>query len=364
MSAAEAPYYPNGNHYPNMVNFRFADLFAGIGGFRLGCETLGGQCVRSAEVDYHACKVYCDNFGEPFGPESDRLPNDIRDIGIPGANSDLPNPDVITAGFPCQPYSRCYTKAKGIADPRGGPMFAELLRVIHREQPPLVVLENVPGLLSPRAKSAWDMLHDGLMAYRYRMTFRVVNAIEWVPTRRKRLFVVAWKPGPFSESAPDISLDGLGDGNCGLTLGDIVEPLSAQEAKAFRLTAKLWEYLRKHREDQRAAGRNFGYQDFELDQPANVITARYNRDGSECLLWDEWSRRACPPRPRKLTVREAARVMGFPDTFRFTETSGREAYRLIGNAVCPPVVSAVVRRCLPFLRWAKANKRRMAEGPL
>ena len=303
--------------------FTFVDLFAGIGGFRLGLESVGGTCVYSVERDKFARQTYEANFGEP--PQGE----DVRDV------EDLPPHDVMAAGFPCQPFSLAGVSKKsslgrehGFLDPTQGTLFFELARLIERSRPSVLLLENVKHLLRHDGGVTYRVIRDRLEKLGYNVTESVVDARSWVPQHRERVFIVGLNRDIYGARRFEFPSTPLG----GPTLRTI---LAQGHDTKYVLSAHLWRYLRDYAEKHRAAGHGFGYGLFGMDDVARTLSARYHKDGSEILIRTKG-------RPRRLTPRECAFLMGFPESFRIV-CSDTQAYRQFGNAVVVPVVEHLAR---------------------
>jgi DNA (cytosine-5)-methyltransferase 1 len=321
------------------VPFRFIDLFAGIGGFRLALESLGGKCVMSSEWDRYAQKTYKAWFDEvPAG--------DIRQI----ERESIPDHDVLAAGFPCQPFSiagvskkKSLGRAHGFGDVVQGNLFFDLAAVIKAKRPPVVFLENVKNLKSHDGGRTWKVIHDTLVQLRYRVFHKVIDAIEWVPQHRERIYIVCFDRDIFPDSPPFQFPIGSGLPPC--HLGTILEP---RPDPKYTLSDHLWQYLQDYRERHESKGNGFGFGLAPPQGTTRTLSARYYKDGSEILV---------PQRgrnPRRLTPRECARLMGFPDSLPIV-VSDTQAYRQFGNAVVPPVVEAIGREILAVLAWHFGN---------
>jgi DNA (cytosine-5)-methyltransferase 1 len=305
--------------------FRFIDLFAGIGGIRMGLEQAGGSCVYSVEIDRFARQTYEANFGVCEG-------SDVRDV----RGRDLPRYDVLTAGFPCQPFSIAGVSKKlslgrvhGFEDEKSGNLFFEIVRLIEEapRPPPVLFLENVKNLVGHDGGITFRVIRGKLEALGYHFRHRVIDAQTWVPQHRERTFMVCLHRDVFGEEAfefpqPPSDL-------ARRTMGDILE---AQPDEKYTLSQHLWDYLRAYALKHQAAGNGFGYGIVGPESIARTLSARYHKDGSEILV------RTDGPTPRRLTPRECARLMGFPDTFEIP-VSDTQAYRQFGNSVVMPVVA-------------------------
>lgn len=300
--------------------FTFADLFAGIGGMRLGLEAAGGRCVFSSEIDAHSRRTYAANFGEePQG--------DIRAVRA----SDVPGHDVLAAGFPCQPFSaagvskrRSMGAPDGLADEGQGLLFFEILRIARKKRPAALLLENVKGLRFHNGGSTLGAMLGALEGAGYSARHGVLDASALVPQRRERLFIAGFR-GQVDFEFPEIE----GPRPALRTI------LSARAAPKYTLTDGVWAALRRHAARSRRRGSGFGHTVADPDGPSRTLSARYHKDGSEILV-----RQGRGKNPRRLTPRECVLLMGFPAGFGLPVSDSR-AYRQLGNAVVPAVVAAI-----------------------
>lgn len=315
--------------------FWFIDVFAGIGGFRKGLEAAGGTCRYSIERDTHARQTYLANFQHE--PDSaDVVPfADLLDSG----DAALPAYHLLAAGFPCQPFSiagvskkRSLGRSHGFADETQGTLFFELARLIRVSSPPILLLENVKNLLHHDHGRTINVIESTLGELGYTVSKSVVDAQHWVPQHRERLFIVGLRRDlygvepfrfPALEARP-LRMEQL--------WGSVIRD-SDGDAEKYVLTENLWTYLQEYKAKHRAAGHGFGYGLVSKDPMAitRTLSARYYKDGSEILIPTEGDR------PRRLSPRECARLMGFEDDFKLV-VSAQQAYRQFGNAVVPKVV--------------------------
>lgn len=318
--------------------FRFIDLFAGIGGFRLAFDKAGGQCVFASEWNRHAAFTYETNFKH-------RPAGDITKIPA----SEIPNHDVLTAGFPCQPFSIAgVTKHNALGSEHGfrhatqGTLFFDVARVIETKQPKAFVLENVKNLLSHDKKRTFAVIRKTLEEeLKYKIHCEVIDAKKVVPQHRERIFIVGFRQDVDDSTFKFPTFRGKAK-----TLREI---LDEEVEPKYTLTNHLWTYLRNYAEKHKAKGNGFGCSVVDLDGTTRTLSARYYKDGSEILIPQEGRN------PRRLTPRECARLMGYPDTFRI-EVSDTQAYRQFGNSVVVPVISGVAREVAKCL-LNKANRK-------
>lgn len=322
--------------------FRFIDLFAGIGGIRLGLQQSGGTCVYSVEIDPHARRTYEANFGPCEAA-------DIRDVDP----ADIPPYDVLAAGFPCQPFSIAGVskklslgRAHGFDDATSGNLFFEIVRLAEATQPPVLFLENVKNLRSHDRGNTFRVILAALNQLGYEVAERVIDARHWVPQHRERTFIVAFRRSVFAgrrysfpalpQTAPP-------------TLRSVLD--SWYDPK-YVLSDHLWGYLQEYARKHRAAGNGFGYGLVTGNDVARTLSARYHKDGSEILI-DTGG-----PLPRRLTPIEAARLMGYPNPRQVSAripvaeierdpesfvipVSDTQAYRQLGNSVVVPVIKHI-----------------------
>lgn len=328
--------------------FRFAELFAGIGGLRLGFESIGGKCVFTSEWDSYCQKTYKLNF-----PDDDHeISGDIREFSKNPAL--VPRHDVLLAGFPCQPFSIAgVSKKNALGRPHGflcdtqGTLFFDTAQIIAHHRPPVFLLENVKNLEG----------HDGGVTFRtimnvlenelnYHVQSRVISSEPWVPQKRERIFIVGFR----DETNFDFDSLKIPPRESGPKLGSILEPTVDPK---YTLTAHLWKYLQDYKAKHQAKGNGFGYSVFGPNDVTRTLSARYYKDGSEVLIDQQRGR------PRRLTPRECARLMGFDRgsrTFKI-DVSDTQAYRQFGNAVVVPVVEFVADALKPHIEAALAMKK-------
>jgi len=316
---------PRVERIPAAVPFTFIDLFAGIGGMRIGLERAGGTCVFSSEWDTYCQRTYKEWFHEtPHG--------DLHSI----APSEIPHHEVLAAGFPCQPFSiagvskkNSLGRAHGFKDATQGTLVFSLASIIEEKRPPVLLLENVKNLISHDRGRTWEVICSTLEDLKYTVFWKVIDAAGWVPQHRERVFIVCFDRAVFGEH-PSFRFP-IPPPNP----PKLREILDSAPAKKYTLTDHLWKYLQQYAERHREKGNGFG---FGIADPLGVtrtLSARYVKDGSEILI-NQGKRK----NPRRLTPRECARLMGFPEDHKIV-VSDTQAYRQFGNAVVPPVVEAL-----------------------
>lgn len=341
---------------PPIGDFRFIDLFAGIGGIRAGFDGIGGRCVFTSEWDKYAQQTYAANFVEDVDHQ---FVGDITQVDA----DDVPDHDVLLAGFPCQPFSiagvskkNALGRAHGFADETQGTLFFDVARIIDAKRPRAFLLENVRNLKSHDRGRTFEVIRHTLEEeLDYLVTWKVMDARPWVPQGRQRILIVGFDrrqvpvmPFDFDDvvvprRSPTMSgilhpEDGSESPEAHYTVGDL-----AEVDPRYTLTPKLWDYLQNYAAKHRSAGNGFGFGLVGADSVARTLSARYYKDGSEILV-DQGPGR----RPRRLTPRECARLMGFPDDFRIT-VSDTQAYRQFGNSVVAPMIASVARAMRPHI---------------
>jgi len=330
-----------GDNPTEQARFSFIDLFAGIGGMRLAFEACGGRCVFSCEWDRYCQKTYLENFGEtPFG--------DITQLD----GLDVPDHDMLVAGFPCQPFSLAGVSKKnslgrptGFLDKTQGTLFFDVARIVAAKRPRAFLLENVKNLKGHDKGKTWKVIMETLDELDYQVFSSVLDGRMFCPQHRERIFIVGFDRRRYGGNMDfDFSLTAPKDTP---KVMDILEPCVAEK---YTLTDNLWRYLQAYAEKHRAKGNGFGYGIADLDGATRTLSARYHKDGSEILI----------PRlgknPRRLTPRECARLQGYPDTFKIP-VSDTQAYRQFGNSVVVPLVGAVAKRIVETLEANKYNRK-------
>ena len=305
--------------------FTFVDLFAGIGGIRIAFEKNGGSCVFTSEWDKFSQQTYIANFREqPHG--------DITQI----KESEIPKHDVLLAGFPCQPFSHAGLK-RGFDDIRGT-LFFDIVRIIKLKRPKMILLENVKGFKSHDGGNTFKVVCGTLESLGYEVHSQILNARDFgVPQNRERIYIVAIDRSktlkkPFIFPIPPRKK---------VTLGEILEK---KVDPKYTISDRLWSGHRRRLKEHKIKGNGFGYSLFNnKSEYTSTISARYYKDGSEILI-DQNGKN-----PRKLTPREAARLQGFPDSFKIP-VSDAQAYRQFGNSVAVPVVTAISRQMVKLLK--------------
>ena len=356
-------YHTNGHGADD--GFTFIDLFAGIGGFRLGFERRGGHCLFTSEWNKFARQTYAANFTmddqHPFVGDITTVPLEI-----------IPAHDILLAGFPCQPFSIAGVSKKnalgrphGFEDETQGTLFFNIKEILRYHRPAAFLLENVKNLVSHDKGRTFKVIRKTLEEeLGYTISWRVINAKGYLPQNRERIFIAGFlhdvgfdfaqmtvpepSDGPVLQSILH-SEDGSEVAEPPYTVG-----IKALIADKYTLTPKLWSYLQAYAEKHRRKGNGFGFGLVGAEDTARTLSARYYKDGSEILV-----KRGKGERPRRLTPRECARLMGFDQHGRepfIIPVSDTQAYRQFGNAVAVPVVEDIAAYMRPFIMEAKRLK--------
>lgn len=331
------------------IPFRFIDLFAGIGGLRLGFESVGGRCVFTSEWDQYSRKTYAANF-----PDNHEIGGDIREFSAQPEK--IPEHDVLLAGFPCQPFSIAgVSKKNSLGRPHGflcdtqGTLFFDVAQIIAHHRPAAFILENVKNLeRHDSGKTFATIMHVLQNELGYQVQARVISSQPWVPQKRERIFIVGFRDrSKFDFKSLEIPLSENGP-----KLGSILDAHEDVDPK-YTLTPGLWKYLQDYREKHAAKGNGFGFGLFGPDDVTRTLSARYYKDGSEILV------RQLGDIPRRLTPQECARLMGFASREKPwiipKGVSDTQAYRQFGNAVVVPVVQFIARSTQQYIRAAVDN---------
>ncbi|MEE4673674.1 DNA (cytosine-5-)-methyltransferase [Pseudomonas alliivorans] len=357
-------------------SFTFIDLFAGIGGIRKGFESIGGECVFTSEWNAYAVKTYKAN--HYCDPKRHRFNQDIRTVTLSDQpdvteeaaykhiDNEIPDHDVLLAGFPCQPFSLAGVSKKnslgrkhGFECETQGTLFFDVARIIAAKRPAAFLLENVKNLKSHDKGNTFRIICEALDELGYEVSDvnapkgadpKVIDAKHFVPQHRERIVLVGFRR--------DLNVHG------GFTLRDIDKLIPKQRPSfgdlldkevdsKYILTPKLWDYLYKYAEKHRQKGNGFGFGLTRPNDVARTLSARYHKDGSEILVdrgfvehLDFNSELNQLNRPRRLTPHECSRLMGFdkPGESKFViPVSDTQAYRQFGNSVAVPVFEAVAK---------------------
>jgi DNA (cytosine-5)-methyltransferase 1 len=327
---------------------RFIDLFAGIGGLRSGFDRIDAKCVMTSEINKFALQTYKDNFSTKH-----LINNDISKLN----EKDVPTHDILLAGFPCQPFSiagvskkNSMNRSHGFLDKTQGTLFFDILRILKEKRPPIFVLENVKNLKSHDKGNTFKVIIDSLQELNYSVSYDIVDLGFWLPQHRERVFIIGCldKNFDFNQIYKENKIikrnisdilhpeNGSEDSEYPYTLGELSEV-----NEKYYLSDKLWSCLKSHKEKHSQKGNGFGYGlvDPLTDSMTRTLSARYHKDGSEILI-----KSSNYKNPRKLTPREASRLMGFDfyNNKKFSiPVSDTQAYKQFGNSVSPIVSYAI-----------------------
>ncbi len=318
------------NESSSSKQLRFIDLFCGIGGFRIAFERTGGKCVFSSDYDKFSQQTYEANFGErPHG--------DIHTIAV----ADIPEHDILCGGFPCQPFSIAGVSKKlslgrkhGFEDVKQGNLFFSIADIIDFHRPAAFVLENVKNLKGHDGGKTFEIIHRTLTeALGYTVYYKIIDAKSVVPQHRERIFIVGFRERRHFEF-PQFPVEGP-------KLASILEPEAPDK---YTLTDHMWNYLQNYAKKHKAAGNGFGFGLVTASDTARTLSARYHKDGSEILI-----SQGAQKNPRRLTPRECAKLMGYPENFKIV-VSDTQAYRQFGNSVVVPIVERIAQQVDEALR--------------
>lgn len=376
-------------HHPDYA-FRFIDLFAGIGGIRSGFEAIGGQCVFTSEWNKYSVRTYKANWY--CDPAAHTFNQDIRDVTLSGnpavseeqayqhIDRQVPDHDVLLAGFPCQPFSlagvskkNALGRAHGFECEAQGTLFFDVARIITAKKPAIFVLENVKNLKSHDKGKTFRIIMETLDELGYDVADadasgaadpKIVDGKHFLPQHRERIVLVGFRR---DLKLPEFSLRALSDLYPAqrTPLKALLEP---EVDPKYILTPTLWKYLYNYAKKHQAKGNGFGYGLVDPQVEKGVVrtlSARYYKDGSEILIDRGWDRPLGEKdfdnaenqhrRPRRLTPRECARLMGFeaPGSHAFRiPVSDTQSYRQFGNSVVVPAFAAVAKLLQPWIAQA------------
>lgn len=317
--------------------FTFIDLFAGIGGFRMALQNLGGECVFSSEWDKYAQQTYNANYGDiPFG-----------DITLKETKKQIPvHFDLLCGGFPCQPFSIAGVTKKnslgrkhGFDDEKQGNLFFHIEEIIHNHKPKAFFLENVKNLISHDKGNTFKIIKARL-SEKYSFNYRVLDGKHFVPQHRERTIMVGFKKDLFGKDF-EFDFDKIKIPEANHKLKDILE---TNPDSKYTLSNHLWNYLQEYAKKHKAKGNGFGFGLADLNGITRTMSARYYKDGAEILIPQKNK-----TTPRRLTIRESARLQGYPDSFIVDKVSMNQAYKQFGNSVVVPMIQAVGKRIVEVL---------------
>ena len=307
--------------------YTFIDLFAGIGGMHIAYTSAGARCVYANEWNKYSQQTYFANFG--IQPD-----DDITKV----AAGDIPDHDILVAGFPCQPFSiagvskkQSLGRATGFEDKTQGTLFFDVCRILKAKRPKAFMLENVKNLCSHDRGHTFKVIQESIAELNYKVFFQIIDGKAYVPQHRERIVIVGFDMERYGEN---IEFEfALNPGKVQPVMRDILEN---DVSDKYTLSDKLWTYLQNYAAKHKAAGNGFGYGIAPLDGVSRTISARYYKDGSEILIAQEGKN------PRRLTPRECARLQGFPDSFKIP-VSDTQAYKQVGNSVVVPLMADVAK---------------------
>lgn len=295
--------------------FTFIDLFAGIGGFRIPFDEIGGECVFSSEWDKYSKLTYYDNFKET--PH-----DDIKKI-LP---SQIPPHDLLLAGFPCQPFSHA-GHGKGYDDIRGT-AFHNIRNIANFHKPKVILLENVRRFKTHDNGNTYKRIVAVLEGIKYKVTSTILNTKDFgVPQSRARIYIAAF------QNQEDFTSFSFPEPTHEETTVESI--LDKNPDSKYTISDLLWKSHQERKERNKKRGAGFGYGIVNSDSKyTRTLTARYYKDGAEILVEQKDNN------PRKLTINEARKLQGFPKNFEFP-VSDVQAYKQLGNAVSVNVIKAL-----------------------
>ena len=311
----------------NWNNFSFIDLFAGIGGIRLGFESVGGHCVFSSEFDESACKTYEANFGEhPFG--------DITKI----AAKDIPDFDVLLGGFPCQAFS-IIGKKEGFENETCGTLFFEIERILKEKKPKAFMLENVRNLTANDKGNTFKVIRTHLETLGYTVYAKVLNALDYgVPQKRERIIIVGFKDN---------------------ILFSFPDPVPASRRKTLKDILEVDVDEKYYVKDRIRESRLMRLKDPNYPKPyishENMAGSITPHPYSSCLRAGASANYILINDERRPTEREMLRIQGFPDTFKIVVPYSQIKHQT-GNSVAVPVIKAVAKQMINALKQFESNK--------
>lgn len=303
---------------------KFIDLCAGIGGFRIGFDSFDNECVLTCEIDKYCKKTYLDNFYDKS------FHTDIKQLD----EKAIEDFNILCAGFPCQAFSLA-GKQKGFSDVRGT-IFFDIARILNYKKPESFLLENVKNLKSHDKGNTFKVISQNLDQLNYWHETFLINAEYFVPQRRERVYIVGLSKDKFTKEEFSHVVEKIKEAykiQQQKTKPKIADILDSEVDNKYTLSDKLWAFLQQHAHKHKQKGNGFGFGliNPKTDMTSRTITARYYKDGSEILIKQE------NKNPRKLTPRECARLMGYPESFQIV-VSDTQAYKQFGNSVVVPVI--------------------------
>ena len=347
--------------------FTMIDLFAGIGGIRKGFEGVGGKCIYTSEWNKFSVQTYKANF-----PDDHEINGDITDVEA----KDIPDHDVLLAGFPCQPFSLAGVSKKnsmgvkhGFEDKTQGTLFFDVCRIIAEKKPKAFLLENVKNLVSHDKGNTLKVIKEALIKLGYHIELKVISAEPWVPQKRQRIFIVGFK------DTDQFDFDQVLVPDINPTLASILHQPSEEPEEGYTelyrgktrvlpkytLSDNLWNYLQGHAAKHAKKGNGFGCNVVDPEDVARTLSARYYKDGSEILVKQKGKN------PRMLTPRECSRLQGFdrPKNKPIKiPVSNCQAWKQFGNAVAVPVIEAIANAMKPHIEGSFTGKKSKLKSKL
>lgn len=316
--------------------FTFIDLFAGIGGFRMALQNLGGKCLFTSEWDKFAQITYKANYGEvPFG-----------DITKEETKKYIPKKfDILCGGFPCQPFSIAGVTKKnslgrkhGFEDEKQGNLFFHIADIIEKHRPKVFFLENVKNLISHDKGNTFKVIKTTLESLDYSFNHRILDGKYFVPQHRERTIIVGFDKKVFGEQIY-FDFDAVEIPEAKQLMKSILEK---KPNPKYTLSNHLWNYLQEYASKHKAKGNGFGFGLVNLNSVSRTMSARYYKDGAEILIPQEGQP------PRRLTPKECAALQGYPRNF-IIPVSDNQAYKQFGNSVVMPLIQSVGKQIVSQL---------------
>lgn len=318
--------------------FTFIDLFAGIGGFRLALQKYGGISIFSSEWDKGAQNTYLKNYGEkPFGDITSLTGEEINESQL---DAMIPYHDILTAGFPCQPFSHAGVsarnsvgKAHGFQCATQGTLFFDVMRIASIKKPKVLFLENVRNIQRHDGGYTFKVIQESIEEIGYDFKYAIIDSSSLVPQRRVRCYMVCFRKDLNIEfNFPKLNNDPI-------PLKSILEKEADEK---YTISDKLWAGHINRTKRNLERGTGFTAFTADINKPSNTLVARYGKDGKECLIAQQGKN------PRFLTPRECARLQGFPDEFVIPDAK-TPAYKQFGNSVAVPVIDHIAKNIIEAL---------------
>jgi len=300
------------------MSYKFIELFAGVGGFRLGFQQAGCLPVFSSDWDKFSQKTYEANFG-------DKPSGDITKIQA----DTIPSFDILTAGFPCQPFSTLGDR-EGFNHPTQGTLFYDIVRILKHHKPAAFLLENVPGLINHNKGKTFNTVIDSLEDLGYSVKYKIINSVDFgVPQKRKRVFIAGFLDNSLEFSWPEPTVtEPVG-------IGQFIE----QNVEGYEITEYYQKSYLFKKDDNRPL-----VVDASTTKPVNTLMALYYKIGRLTGMYVKDG----PTGLRMLTANECKAIMGFPKEFKFP-VSRTQMYKQMGNSVVVPVIAALAKNIVSTL---------------